>query len=176
MPGSSSNSSGNEAAAISPGSIESWPLDASSKDEHTLLVFDELFVEAPVIATPTPPLPVDQRAFPTLQLSVFAALWDSGAILGLSCSFEFIWQLKPVAPDIPVVLHPTPLQQLKIQFTWTGRFPFPRMRDNMIILSGIFNEEHLLEDLFKQPSSTLKPGGLSWDPAVWKIAKEFRAK
>jgi Domain of unknown function (DUF3425) len=174
--GSSDCSSCNETTGSSPKSTGTWSLATTCNDERTSSVFDELFVEIPVTAPSTPPVPIDQRAFPTPQLSVFAALWDNGAILGIACSSEFTWKSKHVASDIPVALHPTPLQQMKVHFTWIDRFPFPQMRDNMITLSGVFNEEDFLEDLFKQPSFTLKPGGLSWDPAAWKIAQEFGTK
>ena len=50
------------------------------------------------------------------------------------------------------------------------------MRDNMIFLSGVFDEEDFLESLFKQPSFTLKPAGLGSDLAAWRIAKDFGAK
>jgi hypothetical protein len=151
-------------------------LDASAHNEHTSFIFDEMFVDIPMTPPSTHPLPADQRALPTPQLSIFAALWDNGAILGISCSSEFTWKSKPVSLDIPLALHPTPLQQMQVHFTWIDRFSFPRMRDNMITLSGVFNEEDFLESLFKQPSFTLKPGGLSWDPAAWKIEKEFATK
>lgn len=46
----------------------------------------------------------------------------------------------------------------------------------MISLSGVFDEEDFLEDLFKQYSFILIPGGLSYDPGAWRIGKEFAFK
>ena len=50
------------------------------------------------------------------------------------------------------------------------------MRDNMITLMGIINEEEFLADLFCFTSFTLDAGAASWDPKAWRIGKEFSAK
>ena len=65
---------------------------------------------------------------------------------------------------------------MKLHLTWIDRFPFPRMRDNMISFSGVFNEEDFLDELFKRDSFIVKPSGVSWDPASWKIAKDFATR
>ena len=174
-PDSSKPSPFNGTIRLSSDSSESWVVDAPSDHEQTSFAFDEMFVDIPVKTSPMSSMLIDQRAFPSPQLSVFGALWDNGAMLGISCCCDATWRSKPASPEIPIPLQPTHLQQMKVHFTWIDRFPFPRMRDNMISLSGVFNEEDFLESLFKQPSFTLKPGGLSWDPSAWKIAKDFGA-
>src|SRR5271163_459927 len=70
-PGSSSPSLYSETTGTSPRSGVSWPMEASSENEHTSSVFDEMFMEIPETSSPAPPIPMNQRAFPTPQLSVF---------------------------------------------------------------------------------------------------------
>jgi hypothetical protein len=137
---------------------------------------DDLYMAIPIEAPAESSLPIDQRIFPRPQLSVFAAMWDNGAMMGISCCCGFTAKSKVLGPEIPLSLHPTPLQLSRIHLTWIDRFPFPRMRDNMISLSGLFDEEVFLEDLFKEYSFTLVPGGLSYDPSAWRIGKEFALK
>ena len=80
MPALSNFSSCSPLSGNSPERCKSWLLDTSTMDEQTSSVFDGLFVNIPVSCPPTPPTPLDQRAFPNLQLSAFVALWDNGAI------------------------------------------------------------------------------------------------
>src|SRR5271170_6978662 len=77
-PGSSNPSLCGETTGSSPRSDVSWPVEASSENEHTSSVFDEMFTEIPETSSPAPPIPMNQRAFPTSQLSGFAAVWDNG--------------------------------------------------------------------------------------------------
>ncbi len=56
------------------------------------------------------------------------------------------------------------------------RFPFPRLRDNMICLIGHIDEEDFLGDLFNLTSFTMTPGRAPWDPGAWKMGKEFGMK
>jgi hypothetical protein len=112
----------------------------------------------------------------SLSGSAYAALYSNGVMLGLACSVTFAWQSNPVGPDVPEPLHPTSLQLTTVHPQWIDRFPFPRMRDNMITLLSIINEEEFLADLFCLTSFTLEPGTASWDPRGWKIGKEFSEK
>jgi hypothetical protein len=42
---------------------------------------------------------------------------------------------------------------------WYDRLPFPRMRDSLIKLVGVIDEEELLRDLFTMPVSLPKEEG-----------------
>lgn len=108
--------------------------------------------------------------------SVYQACYVNGAILGLMCSVSFIGPSAPVGPDVPESLRPTPLQLTVPHPPWIDRFPFPRMRDNMITLLGLIDEEGFLADLFCLTSFTIRNGAPSWDPSAWKIGPEFSAK
>lgn len=66
-------------------------------------------------------------------------------------------------------------QRLVMHPRWIDRLPFPRMRDSLIKLQGVINEEELIRDLFTMPSWTIVEGGASWDPRGWMM-EEFWAK
>jgi hypothetical protein len=108
--------------------------------------------------------------------SVYAALFNNGSMMGIACSITIPDTSRPIGPEIPESLHPTKLQLTTVHPLWIDRFPFPKMRDNMITLLGIINEEEFLSDLFCLTSFSLEPGAPPWDPAAWKIGKEFSEK
>ena len=96
--------------------------------------------------------------------------------MGISCSISSSSKSRQVGPEIPDSLRPTELQLTVVHPRWIDRFPFPKMRDNMITLLGIIDEEEFMADLFCFTSFTLDTGAASWDPKAWKIGKEFAAK
>ncbi|KIW18349.1 hypothetical protein PV08_02637 [Exophiala spinifera] len=112
----------------------------------------------------------------TTPASVYAALFHNGAMMGLTCSITFASKSKPFGQEIPESLRPTPLQLSTIHPQWIDRFPFPKMRDNMITLLSIIDEEEFLGDLFCLTSFTVDSRFASWDPSGWKIGNEFSAK
>jgi len=111
------------------------------------------------------------------SLSVYAALYNNGRILGIPClNKEPVFVSRPVTSEVPLPLHPTPMQLTTPHSPFIDRFPFMRMRDNMISLTGLLDEEDFIADLFSMTSFTLTPGGASWDPEAWKMSDEFGAK
>jgi hypothetical protein len=96
--------------------------------------------------------------------------------MGISCSVVKANKSRPAGPEVPEALRPTDLQLSTIHPEWIDRFPFPKMRDNMITLLGIIDEEEFLGDLFCFTSFTLEPGAAPWDPTAWKIGEEFSAR
>ncbi|KAK6379516.1 hypothetical protein LTS17_006434 [Exophiala oligosperma] len=112
----------------------------------------------------------------TTPASVYAALFHNGAMMGLTCSISFASKSRPFGEEIPDSLRPTPLQLTTIHPQWIDRFPFPKMRDNMITLLSIIDEEEFLGDLFCLTSFTVDGRMASWDPSAWKIGHEFSAK
>lgn len=111
-----------------------------------------------------------------ITATAYSALHQNGALLGLLCSVSTICKSTPVGPEVPEALQPTPLQLTVAHPPWIDRFPFPQMRDNMISLLGIIDEEEFLADLFGLTSFTIESGAASWDPSAWKIGREFSAK
>ncbi|OAL20160.1 hypothetical protein AYO22_09132 [Fonsecaea multimorphosa] len=97
--------------------------------------------------------------------------------MGISCALAVPpAKSNPAGPDIPESLRPTALQLTTNHPSWIDRFPFPKMRDNLITLMSIIDEEEFIADLFCLTSFTLDPGAAPWDPKAWKIGKEFSAK
>jgi hypothetical protein len=114
---------------------------------------------------------------PMRDSSVFAALFTNGLILGLRCGIQIPILSPPCTPKVPPPLRPTRLQMTILHIPWIDRFPFPKMRDNVIRLSCEgFDEDELFSDIFIRESFTITPGSLSWDPAGWNMAKSFQCK
>lgn len=97
-------------------------------------------------------------------------------MMGLTCGTNFPSKSKPQPSSIPSSLHPTALQLTTIHPSWVDRFPFPRMRDNLITLSGIIEEEEFMRDIFTMASFSIKPSTASWDPTGWVMSRPFSKK
>ncbi|KAF2113348.1 hypothetical protein BDV96DRAFT_121725 [Lophiotrema nucula] len=108
--------------------------------------------------------------------TVFSALYINGQILGLSCSTTIPAKSKQASDDIPLTLRPTTLQLSTIHPLWIDRLPLARLRDNLITMTGIMDEELFLKDVFLGPSFTITPGFATWDPDGWKMEKSFAEK
>ncbi|EON63144.1 hypothetical protein W97_02371 [Coniosporium apollinis CBS 100218] len=108
--------------------------------------------------------------------SVFAALFNNGRILGIPCGIQVPILSRPCTAKTPLSLHPTQSQMTVLHIPWIDRFPFPKMRDNVIQLSGIIDEEVFLCDLFTTDSFTIVPGSVSWDPMAWVVTNPFEKK
>jgi len=50
------------------------------------------------------------------------------------------------------------------------------MRDNLINMYAIIDDEDFTRDLFTMPSFNITPGLASWDPKAWKIEEYFAIK
>lgn len=109
--------------------------------------------------------------------SIYAALTSHGSLLGTTC-YDCVQDGKSSLQflHLPESLRPTPLQLLTPHRRWIDRFPFPRMRDNMILLSGLIDLEQFCGDLFGCASFTLRKSCPTWDPRSWIIGSEFSSK
>lgn len=114
--------------------------------------------------------------FAEVPPSAFAALFDNGTMLGLTCGTVIPSKSPKACSGIPESLQPTALQLTTIHPRWIDRFPFPKFRDNLITLSGIIDEEAFLRELFSMESFSLMPGKASWDPSGYVISKSFAKK
>ena len=108
--------------------------------------------------------------------SVFAALFKNGRILDIPCGAQIPCKSRRCDPEVPATLHPTALQMTRLHIPWIDRFPFPKLRDNIILLSPMLDEEDFLHHLFTTKSFTLVPGSKSWDPDGWIIDPAFNKK
>jgi hypothetical protein len=114
--------------------------------------------------------------FSQIPPAVFNALFDNGAMMGLSCGTVIPAKSKPQPDHIPLPLHPTAIQLMTIHELWIDRLPFPKMRDNLITLQGIIEGEDFLKDLFSMDSFSIRPNGKGWDPRDWSVCKAFADK
>ncbi|KAF2684507.1 hypothetical protein K458DRAFT_418083 [Lentithecium fluviatile CBS 122367] len=117
--------------------------------------------------------PANQPHYP---LTFYGALYINGQMLGIPCSTVVPAKSNPVGPEIPLALHPTELQLITIHPRWIDRFPFPKMRNSLISLSGVIDDEEFVRDLALMPSFEIVPGRMPWDPRAWKILKPFAEK
>ncbi|KAH8898722.1 hypothetical protein GQ53DRAFT_741972 [Thozetella sp. PMI_491] len=111
-----------------------------------------------------------------ISTTVLSALMINGNILGLSATSCVPARSNPASPDVPLSLHPTTVQLLNMHHIGLDRFPFPKMRDNAIIYSGLYDDEEFGRDLYIMPSFTLKAGAAAWDPTAWKMEKGYAEK
>lgn len=124
------------------------------------------------------PLPSTPQAslVTIVPLTVCTALFQNGEMMGIKCGLVVPYKSPRQEPHIPASLQPTALQRTTFHVPWIDRFPFPKMRDNFIGLTGIIDEEEFLRDLFSMDSLSVKPGGLGYDPASWIMGREFGKK
>ncbi|KIW12885.1 hypothetical protein PV08_08072 [Exophiala spinifera] len=80
--------------------------------------------------------------------------------------------------ELPEFLRPTPLQMAMPHVRWIDRFPFPRLRDNMILLDGLIDLDEFVRDLWTMANLVLRPQTqkATWDPACWMMGPEFSSK
>jgi hypothetical protein len=113
---------------------------------------------------------------PEIPLTLFAAMYINGRLLGLTCGTVVPAKSSPTGPDVPPSLCPTELQLITIHSIWIDRLPFPKMRDSIISLGGVVEDEEVLRDLILMPSFNIVPGRAPWDPSAWEIQKPFADK
>ena len=104
------------------------------------------------------------------------ALWLNGALLGLTCNRSNFVKSSPQPASVPQILHPTQSQLTIPHHDWIDRFPFPKWRDNLILLSYVIDSGELFKDFFTMRSFTLKEGALAWDPQAWEMSPDFQEK
>lgn len=112
----------------------------------------------------------------SVPLTVYTALFQNGEMMGLKCGFIVPYKSPKQGPHVPASLQPTALQLTTFHVPWIDRFPFRKMRDNFIGLTGIIDEDEFLRDLFTMDSLSIRPGGLGYDPASWTMGREFGKK
>ena len=115
-------------------------------------------------------------AQPNHPFTVFSALYINGELQGIPCATTYSARTPSPTPSIPLPLHPTEMQLMIVHPRWIDRLPFPRMRDSLIKLRGVVDEEEILKDIFTMPSWTITPGQACWDPRAWKMEKEWAGK
>ncbi|KAJ5698417.1 hypothetical protein N7462_000422 [Penicillium macrosclerotiorum] len=83
--------------------------------------------------------------------------------------------------QIPPCLRPTFIQLHVPHHPWLDFFPFPRMRDYMILAGDSFDDEDLCHDIMafwdtRNTAATLLVWGDSWDAKNWEVSEGFAHK
>jgi len=133
-------------------------------------------ITAPNDAAVCLPLVATQQCTQRDTLSVYAALYKNGQILGLECGKAKHSRSLYTCRTVPQHLRPTSLQRAVVHPDWIDRFPFPHMRDACISSLDTLDEEQFLGDLFMMSSFVIKDGYDSYDPRGWAITEVFRKK
>jgi hypothetical protein len=82
---------------------------------------------------------------------------------------------------IPPSLLPTPIQQTLPHHPWLDFFPFPRMRDGLIVAGDSIDDAELCHDLMafwdtRNTGATLLVWGAPWEPGNWEVTEAFVRK
>lgn len=82
---------------------------------------------------------------------------------------------------IPPSLKPTACQRQILHHPWLDFFPFPNLRDNLIIVQDEIDEDDLCHDLMAfwdthNTGATLLVWGPAWDPKNWEVTPAFLKK
>lgn len=131
-----------------------------------------------IMAHRRPPawLSIDHKYLQPPHSDFIIALGICGDFLGILCTNIEIKRTPRPSTAVPDVLQPTPLQLATPHYSWIDRFPFPRMRDNLILLSHRLDLEDFFTDLFRMESFTLRKNADVWDVTAWEMCDEFREK
>lgn len=82
---------------------------------------------------------------------------------------------------IPPSLRPTECQRRIPHHPWLDFFPFHNMRDNLIAVQDIIDDDDLCHDLMafwdtRNTGATLLVWGPSWEPESWEVTPAFLLK
>jgi hypothetical protein len=116
----------------------------------------------------------DQAFLNMASFTIFSAMMSHGRLLGLSCLYPAPRQSPPPTLDIPLPLHPVPLQREVPHHPYIDCLPQPKLRHNLILFNGLFDDEAFCFDLIS--SFYFVVGNESWDPKGWVITEEFKQK
>ncbi|KAJ5647979.1 hypothetical protein N7490_004351 [Penicillium lividum] len=124
------------------------------------------------------------------RLNVHQAINENIAAVGMTTAWMqsddsiSIFNLKQPSfsvEKIPHCLRPTLIQLHIPHHPWLDFFPFPNMRDCMILAGDSFDDDDLCHDLMafwdtRNTSATLLVWGNSWEAKNWEVTEGFAHK
>jgi hypothetical protein len=124
------------------------------------------------------------------RINVLRAAYENVIALGMSaewlCADEAVSVFSQSCAgvreiDVPQSLRPTSLQRRVPHHPWLDVFPFPQMRDNMILAGDALDDDELCHDLVcfwdtRDSRATLLVWGAPWDPQNWEASEAFAIK
>jgi len=124
-----------------------------------------------------------------VQFNVFRALISNTFSLGFTMEWLDEAAISPFCTGIfeqvrlssPPSLHPTTLQRSISHHPWIDLFPFPQLRDNLLLAGDSYDETALCNDLVDFCDVTHENTGLivwkePWDPSGWEVTEAFLSK
>lgn len=124
----------------------------------------------------SPPLLAGVRISNASKVDIIGALGICGDFLEIVCGMiDFDRTSRPVS-NIPETLNPTPLQLTTPHYRWIDRLPFPRLRDNLILLTNTVEVQALFMDILTTETFTIDGEHPPWDPRSWRPSPAFRDK
>lgn len=122
------------------------------------------------------PLPTDHQLIVKPNRSAFIAFAEIGHRMGISWVCVGLVRSWRQPPDLPENLQPTPLQLTVPHPVWIDRLPFPRMRDNVILLADNIDMAQFYEDLTLNESFEVKEDLPPHDPAAYRMVPQFKER
>jgi hypothetical protein len=111
------------------------------------------------------------------SFTLFSALRNNGRLLGISCLYPLPRQSPPETSALPIPLHPNSLQMEIHHHPYIDCLPLPKVRHNLILFNGLFDDEAFCFDLTMSSNSNfITVGSPSWEPSGWVISKEFKER
>lgn len=121
-----------------------------------------------------------------IQFNILRALLINTKSLGWD--FEWLECGEPISPwnrsfgkverPCPPSLQPTQAQRNITHHPWIDLWPIPKMRDNLLLAEGLYDEDDLCNALVEfqdisNDQSGLVVWGEPWDPACWEVSETF---
>ncbi|KAI1089954.1 hypothetical protein F5B19DRAFT_352127 [Rostrohypoxylon terebratum] len=137
------------------------------------------------------PISADHRLIVLIQYNVLRAFMTNMSILSilhripLECGGALNIKYLPSAPDsIPPSFEETLLQRQIAHDVWIDTFPWPNMRDNLLLNRGRFDEDDLCVDmvggLYEGFDEVATRGmivwGEPWSETGWEVSEGFATK
>ncbi|KAK8875286.1 hypothetical protein PGQ11_005800 [Apiospora arundinis] len=123
-----------------------------------------------------------------IQLNTINGFTRNAAALGFSFDWLICEVLSPFGTSAqsklssaPRSLLPTSMQLSTKHHPWLDLFPFPKLRDNLLLASAVLSpedEQRLFDDIMEPGGAGSEWGGLvvwgePWDPQSWEISLPF---
>ena len=131
--------------------------------------------------------PCLDHLFTLSKFNVLRAFLDNMAALGLRMDAMGEDVISPFSTDmpgprdkesIPAALLPTAIQSLIPHHPWLDCFPFPQMRDNLVMADESFNDCELCTDMMDSTTGDIgvMVWGDPWLPQNWEVSEVFAQK